>query len=103
MMPQWIRHEYGGFANKVNEVGSLAPARGTLVRAGPPVFAENLQTLAIRFLIAAVSRQYRHIAICHTREAPKFRPCHVAANYYKNTQLSIRKLRPGEVPSSRRP
>jgi len=92
MMAQQIRHEYGRFANKVNEVGSLAPERGMVARAGPPVFAENLQALATRLLIAGVSRQYRHIAICHTRETPQFRPPHYApANYYKNTQLSIRK------------
>jgi hypothetical protein len=101
MMSQRIRHEYGGFANKVNEVGSLAPERGRLARAGPSCFCRKSTGINHSVAIPAVTLQYRHIAISHTREAPQFMSCN-GVNYYKNTQLSISKRLPTEDASSRR-
>jgi hypothetical protein len=94
MMSQRIRHEYGGFANKVNEVGSLAPERRRLARAGPSCFCRKSTGINHSVAIPAVTLQYRHIAISHTREALQFMSCNDGVNYYKNTQLSISKRLP---------
>jgi hypothetical protein len=46
---------------------ALSPERRTWVRAGPPVFAEDLQALTLP-LRSPLCFRYRHIANCHTRE-----------------------------------
>ena len=68
---------------------ALSPERRTWVRAGPPVFAENLQALTIPLR----SRAVLSIVVLLTVIPAKHRnhvSCYAGASYYKNTQLSIR-------------
>jgi hypothetical protein len=66
---------------------ALSPERRTWVRAGPPVFAENLQGLTIPL---RSPRCAFNIAVLLTVIPAKHRnhvPCYTGASYYKNSQF----------------
>ena len=71
---------------------SNSPARPQdMGRAGPPIFAENLQALTISFAITTPPlSKSSYYYLSHRRNAV-IRPRHSGANYYENTQLPIRK------------
>jgi hypothetical protein len=79
-----------GLQIKLTRSEAPRPERGRLARAGPSCFCRKSTGINHSVAIPAVTLQYRHIAISHTREAPQFMSCN-GVNYYKNTQLSISK------------